>query len=112
MAPAEDPPGTAVLHIEVVYATPEQQDLVAVSLPAPLTARQAVQASGLLQRHPEIELETATLGVFGEVVAHGHALAEGDRVEIYRPLRIDPREARRQLARQRRTMSDRLEEED
>jgi putative ubiquitin-RnfH superfamily antitoxin RatB of RatAB toxin-antitoxin module len=111
MAPAEDPRGAPVLRIEVVYATPQQQDLVAVSLPAPLTAGQAVQASGLLQRHPEIELETATLGVFGEVVAHQHMLVEGDRVEIYRPLRIDPRAARRQLARQRRTMSDRLDED-
>ncbi len=97
-----EPPEAGQLRVEVIYALPERQWLVAVSLPAPATARQAVIASGLLQRHAEIDLDQATLGVFGSVVAHDHALREGDRVEIYRPLRIEPREARRLLARQRR----------
>lgn len=94
------------LRVEVVYALPERQWLVAVSLPASATARQAVAASGLLQQHPDIDLDRAALGVFGAVVTHDQILRDGDRVEIYRPLRIDPREARRILARQRRTMRD------
>jgi len=104
-----DPPEAAQLRVEVVYALPERQSLVVVSLPPPATARQAVVASGLLQRHPDIELDEATLGVFGTVVVHDHALRDGDRVEIYRPLKIDPREARRLLARRQRTMRDRLD---
>lgn len=98
------------MRVEVVYALPERQSLVAVSLPAPATARQAVAASGLLQRYPDIDLHHVTLGVFGMVVAHDHALREGDRVEIYRPLRMDPREARRNLARRRRTMREGLDQ--
>ena len=101
-------PESPLLNVEVAYALPDRQSVVTVSLPAPATARQAVIASGLLERHPEIDLERATLGVFGEVVTHDHAVREGDRVEIYRRLQIEPREARRRLARQRRTMLDRL----
>ena len=98
------------LRVEVVYALPERQWLVEVSLPAPATARQALAASGLLQHHPDIDPDRVTLGVFGAVVAHDHELRDGDRVEIYRPLLIDPREARRALARQRRTMRDALKD--
>ena len=104
-----DPPEAAQVRVEVVYALPERQSLIAVSLPRPATARQAVVASGLLQRYPEIQLDQLTLGVFGTVVVHDHALRDGDRVEIYRPLEIDPREARRRLARRQRTMRDRLD---
>lgn len=104
-----DPPEAAQLRVEVVYALPERQWLVALSLPLSATVREAVVASGLLQRLPDIDLDELTLGVFGTVVAHDQALRDGDRVEIYRPLKIDPREARRILARQRRTMRDGLD---
>ena len=86
------------IRVEVVYATPGRQDLVEVELPAGATALAAVRASGLPQRHPEIDLARGSFGVFGRVVAPDALLANGDRVEIYRPLAIDPKAVRRARA--------------
>lgn len=96
----------SLLRVEVVYATRERQSLLDVALPAPLTAREAVEHSGILALHPEIDLATAALGIYGEVVPGERQLRNGDRVEIYRALLIDPREARRALARRRRSLAD------
>ena len=100
---ADEPP---LLRVEVVYATRGHQSLLTVVRPAPLTAREAVEHSGILALHPEIDLASAALGIYGEVVPGERELRSGDRVEIYRPLLIDPREARRALARQRRSLAD------
>jgi uncharacterized protein len=56
----------------------------------------AIEQSGLLQEHPEIDLTTATVGVWGKKVSLSHKLQDHDRVEIYRPLRVDPKVARRE----------------
>lgn len=93
---------TAVLRIEVVYALPEGADAVSIALPSGATAADAVQASGILQRHPEIDLGRQKLGVYGKVVDAAALLADGDRVEIYRPLAMDPKEARRRRAKKKR----------
>ena len=58
----------------------------------------AVHAAGILARHPEIDLRKHKLGIYGKVVAADAPLAEGDRVEVYRPLALDPKEARRRRA--------------
>lgn len=81
--------------VEVVYARPGLQRVVRVPYAAGLTAGQAVEAAGLMQEVPELAASEPALGVFGQVVPPGHPLRPDDRVEIYRPLRIDPREARR-----------------
>ena len=91
-------PGTE-LRVEVVYALPSVADATRVSLRAPATLRDAIAASGVLERHPEIDLVRQACGVFGRRRPLDAALADGDRVEIYRPLAIDPREARRRRAR-------------
>ena len=83
-----------LLDIEVVYALPDEQALVALSVPRGTTAGEAVERSGLAARFPEIAVG-AKLGVFGKVVAPDTPLASGDRVEIYRPLLADPKQARR-----------------
>jgi putative ubiquitin-RnfH superfamily antitoxin RatB of RatAB toxin-antitoxin module len=83
---------------EVVYARPERQFVINVELPAGATARDALLASHLLETCTEIDPSTAVLGVFGKRVAADHVLREGDRVEIYRPLKADPRIARRARA--------------
>ena len=83
-----------LLEIEVVYARPEEQAVVALSVPAGTTAAEAARRSGLTERFPEIAAG-AKLGVFGKVVAPDTPLAAGDRVEIYRPLVADPKQARR-----------------
>lgn len=82
------------LRIEVVYALPQEEASVALRLPAGSTAADAVRASGLLQRYPGEH----RIGVYGKVVAPHAVLADGDRVEIYRPLLVDPKEARRRRA--------------
>lgn len=86
------------MHVEVIYAWPGGFDAARVELAAGATLRQAISASGLLARHPEIDLERQKFGVFGKPRALDAALREGDRVEIYRPLALDPKEARRRRA--------------
>jgi len=71
-----------------------------LELPAPATALDAVRASGVLERHPELGLGAPMLGIWGRACAPDTVLGDGDRVEIYRPLRMDPNEARRLRAKQ------------
>lgn len=63
---------------------------------------EAVRSSGLLEEHPG--LDTSRIGIFGEQVEPDRLLEDGDRVEIYRPLTADPKEVRRELARQGKSM--------
>lgn len=86
------------MEVEVVYALPEGADAVKLRIAPGATAADAVQASGILARHPEIDLAHGKLGVYGRVVAPQTRLADGDRVEVYRPLDMDPKEARRRRA--------------
>ncbi len=87
------------LKAQVCYALPDFAFMADVSLPPGSTLRQAVQASGLLQRYPAIDLEQHKLGVFGKVKPAEAPLRDGDRVEVYRPLQADPKETRRRRAR-------------
>jgi putative ubiquitin-RnfH superfamily antitoxin RatB of RatAB toxin-antitoxin module len=87
-----------LLRIEVAYALREEQVLLELDMAEGTTARQAVERSGILQRIPEIDLARAGLGIFGRVVAPDTPLRDGDRVEIYRPLIADPKDARRTRA--------------
>lgn len=86
------------IHVEVVYATPERQELASVSVPAGATVGQAIEASGLLARHPEIDLAKNKLGVYAKLAKADTILRDRDRVEIYRPLIADPKEVRKQRA--------------
>ncbi len=96
-----DEPG---LDIEVACALPERQRIIHLRVPAGTSARQAALISGIQQDFPELDIASSTLGVFGIVVADDRVLRDGDRVEIYRPLAKDPREARRILAARGETM--------
>ncbi len=86
------------IQIEVAYAKAERQEIVELKLPAGSTIQQAVEASGLLQRYPEIELAKAKVGIYGKLARLDTALRERDRVEVYRPLIADPKEVRKQRA--------------
>ncbi len=88
----------ASVRVEVVYALPDEQALVTVTLPAPATVEAAIRASGLLERFPDIDLGSQSVGVFARVATLTDELADGDRVEIYRPLKVDPKEMRRRRA--------------
>ena len=72
---------------------------IALELPAPATALDAIRASGLFERHPELGLGEPLVGIWGRACAPATLLADGDRVELYRPLTMDPNEARRLRAR-------------
>jgi uncharacterized protein len=86
----------AGLRVEVVYALAAETDAVRVRLPSGATVADALRASGLLEK--QRALADAKMGIYGKVVAADTRLADGDRVEIYRPLRLDPKEARRRRA--------------
>ena len=86
------------IRVQVVYALPERQDIVTMELAAGATAQQAVEASGLLQKYPDIDLAKNKLGVFSKLVKADQVLRHRDRVEIYRALIADPKEVRRKRA--------------
>jgi putative ubiquitin-RnfH superfamily antitoxin RatB of RatAB toxin-antitoxin module len=87
------------IAVEVVCATPQRQLLRRLSLPAGSTVIQAVEQSGILQEMPEVAFDPSRLGVFSRRVMADDLLHDGDRVEIYRPLTLDPKDARRRRAR-------------
>ena len=86
------------IRVEVIYALADRQDLVAVSLPEGSTVKQAIEQSGLLGKHPEIDLAKNKVGVFAKLSKLDTPLRDRDRVEIYRPLIADPKEVRKQRA--------------
>ena len=86
------------IAIEVAYALPNQQVIIALTLAKGATAEQAISASKLLDFYPDINKTELNVGIFGCVCKLNDLLKAGDRVEIYRPLHHDPKEARRQRA--------------
>lgn len=89
-----------LIHFEVVYALPDRQTVLACEVSEGTTVRQSVIASGILRAHPEINLESAEFGIWSERVAHDCLVQDGDRVEIYRPLVANPKQVRRERARE------------
>jgi putative ubiquitin-RnfH superfamily antitoxin RatB of RatAB toxin-antitoxin module len=83
------------IGVEIVYAQPENQVLLGLKLPEGSTVGQAIEASGLLNIFPEIDLAVTKVGIFGSVCALDHPLRQNDRVEIYRSLQHDPKDTRR-----------------
>jgi putative ubiquitin-RnfH superfamily antitoxin RatB of RatAB toxin-antitoxin module len=91
------------IRVEVVYAaSPARQSLIGLEVAAGTTVAQAVELSGIKAEHPDIVILDTRVGIFGRPVALNAVLEEGDRVEIYRSLRADPKEARRRKVRRRR----------
>jgi len=85
-------------RVEVVFALPDRQRVVQLPLRDGMTALEAVQAAGLEREFPELVGRRLELGIYGRRVEATQVLRNGDRVEIYRPLKFDPREARRKAA--------------
>jgi putative ubiquitin-RnfH superfamily antitoxin RatB of RatAB toxin-antitoxin module len=86
------------MKVEVAYALPGRQELVALEVEEGATVREAIARSGIQQRFPEMRVARGSVGVFGKPVELDAPLREGDRVEIYRPLSANPKEARRARA--------------
>jgi len=91
------------LQIEVACALPDRQMLIALEIEEGTTVLQAIERSGILARFPNVELGRGRVGVFGAIVPLETLLRDGDRVEIYRPLVSDPKDARRERATPRKT---------
>jgi uncharacterized protein len=87
-----------LLRVEVAYALPEKQVVIALKVEEGTTALLAIERSGILQQFPKANPRRDGVGVFGKRMALGTPLREGDRVEIYRPLIADPKAARRERA--------------
>ena len=87
-----------VIRIEVAYGTSVDQSLIELKVPCGTTLIEAIRLSGIAQQYPEIDLKNSVKGIFSRVVDDDWVLQEHDRVEIYRPLKVDPKEARRQRA--------------
>lgn len=84
------------LHIEVAYATPEKQKIIALTVTEGTTLREAVERSHIADEFPGLDVTKAPLGIFGKKVTKPDEtpVKEGERVEVYRPLIIDPKQAR------------------
>ena len=87
---------TKKINIEVAYALPGKQKIIKLSILEGTTAMEAVRESGINLEFPDLDLGTAKLGIFGKAIRSpsSEAPREGDRIEIYRPLLIDPKQAR------------------
>ena len=94
------------MRVEVIYALASVQDIAVLELPDGALARQALEASGLLERHG-LSAARLKLGISGKRIAPEQRLREGDRLEILRALAADPNEARRARARGKRRISSR-----
>lgn len=93
--------------VEVAYARPEAQRIVQLRVPEGTTLREAVERSGITESFPEIDLSEATFGIFGKVERKpDRVLREWDRVEIYRPLQVDPKAKRAARAKSQKDRSD------
>jgi putative ubiquitin-RnfH superfamily antitoxin RatB of RatAB toxin-antitoxin module len=87
-----------LIQVEVAYASAERQEIIALSVEVGCDIEEAIVLSGILQRFPEIDLTQQSVGIFSKKRALTDELHTGDRVEIYRPLTIDPKDARRARA--------------
>ena len=93
------------IDIEVAYARPDKQKILLVSVPEGTTAMEAAEISGIVSEFPEIDLSSAKMGLFGKHLGtkglagpEEYILKPRDRIEIYRPLLVDPKEVRRKRA--------------
>lgn len=90
--------------VELVLATPREQLLLALEVDRGATVAEVISRAPVAEQFPGIQVSELAVGVWGKQVSRDHVVRDGDRIEIYRPLQIDPREARRKLAEVGRTM--------
>ena len=89
------------ITIELIYIEPASQNSLRLDIVKGSNINQAIHLSGLLERFPEIDLEVNKVGIFSKIQKLDTVLRQGDRIEIYRPLLVDPKEARRQRAKKK-----------
>lgn len=92
------------INVEIVFALPERQSLLSIAVEPGTTVADIVSSSELRQLFPDCGFDDLAVGIWGSEVGRDRVVRNGDRVEIYRPLALDPKDARRQLALAGRTM--------
>ena len=98
-----------MINVEVVFAEPDKQRLIELEVEEGATVGQVIAVSGIASRFRNVDLEALPVGIWGTVVDRDATVRDGDRVELYRPLEMDPREARRLRARGQAPVPDRGE---
>ncbi len=93
-----------MINIEVSYALSDKQTLIPLTVSTGTTIQQGIEASGILQQYPEIDLTTNKVGIFGKLSKLNAELRDKDRVEIYRPLIADPKAVRKKRAEEGKAM--------
>ena len=86
------------IMVEVAYAMPEEQVIISIKVPTIFNVQQAIERSGVQKKFPSIDLSKNKVGIFGKKTTLDHLLKDRDRIEIYRPLILDPKEMRRKRA--------------
>jgi putative ubiquitin-RnfH superfamily antitoxin RatB of RatAB toxin-antitoxin module len=86
------------IAIEVAYALPEEQTLLALDIAQESTIKEAILQSGVLEKYPSIDINSVKVGIFGKLKKMTDSVREMDRIEIYRPLIADPKEVRKKRA--------------
>lgn len=90
----------AALRVTVVYALPDRAWSVPLELPGGATVADALSAAAMEKRIPGLQIHPGHLAIFGRAAGMASVLQDGDRVEILRPLEVDPKQARRRRARE------------
>jgi hypothetical protein len=88
----------SLIRVEVAAALPDRQMVVSLQVEEGTTLLEAIEQSDIAEKMPELEIDPARVGIFGKRRPADTPLADGDRVEIYRPLTADPKEVRRRMA--------------
>jgi len=96
--------GSGSVSVEVVFAMPDKQVLRELLVEPGSSVADVLEQSNLARDFPQVEFDAMQAGIWGKPVERNQAVSDGDRVELYRPLTMDPREARRRLAAAGRTM--------
>ena len=99
------------ITVELVFALPDAQLVLSLEVDAGSSVSDVIARSGVAEKYPDIRFDSLEVGIWGRVVQRERRVEPGDRVEIYRPLLLDPRDARRELARCGLTMRGRAEDE-
>ena len=86
------------INVELVYIKPDSQSVLNLEVEKGTTIQQAIESSGLLEQFPEIDLSVNKVGIYSKLTELDTVLEAKDRIEIYRPLLADPKEARRRRA--------------
>ena len=86
------------IQVEVIYALPEEQNLLTVDVDDGIEVQQVILESGVLEQYPELDLSAMKVGLFGKMTTLKQKVRDKDRIEIYRPLIADPKEVRKKRA--------------